>query len=164
MKRRIALALLIVLIGACGSPSLPPGRSGPAPKQASMPRAGNSTVPAVTIHASSGPVTFAVELADTPAEHERGLMNRTSLPEGHGMLFVFDPPRPVAFWMKDTLIPLDIIFVGDGGVIGVASAPLCAADPCPTYPSIGAVSHVLEINAGQAARSGIRQGDLVEAP
>lgn len=105
---------------------------------------------------------FSVELAQTPAEKAKGLMNRSSMPENHGMLFIFNNEAPRSFWMKNTLIPLDMIFLGANmSVIEIKSnVPPCEADPCPTYTSLPAM-YVLEINAGLSEKSGIKIGSLM---
>lgn len=114
----------------------------------------------VEIRTSRGPVKFTVELAVTPAEQERGLMFRKSLAPDHGMLFPYNPPRPAAFWMKNTLIPLDIIYIGpDGRVLSIARNAV-PHDETP-LPSGGAVRGVLEIAGGRAAKLGILPGDRV---
>lgn len=106
---------------------------------------------------------FTVEVADDPAEQERGLMGRTDLATGTGMAFVWDDPVPVAFWMKDTLIPLDIAFWdADGRIVAIMTMQPCLADPCPTYDPGTPVVGALEVNAGELAASGVQVGDLVE--
>jgi uncharacterized membrane protein (UPF0127 family) len=103
------------------------------------------------------------ELATTEAERERGLMKRTSLGELDGMLFVFDAPGLHAFWMKDTLIPLDMLWLdGNGKVVSVAeSVPPCKTPQCPTYPPRAEASYVLEVNAGFAKKHSVRVGDTL---
>jgi len=98
-----------------------------------------------------------VELADTDAKRERGLMFRKELPEGRGMLFLFDEEGEHAFWMKDTLIPLDIIFVDSSGrVTGI----IARARPLTLEPRSGGPSRmVLEVPGGWAAAHGVRAGD-----
>ena len=105
---------------------------------------------------------FQVELARTDSEREKGLMYRAELPADHGMLFVFYDDAPRSFWMKNTLIPLDMIFINSRlEVVEVkANVPPCREDPCPSYPSEPAM-YVLEINGGLAEKNGIKQGDLV---
>ena len=105
---------------------------------------------------------FKVEVARTPAEKTKGLMYRAELPENHGMLFIFDKDSPRTFWMKNTLIPLDMIFINSQmKVVEVKSkVPPCREDPCPSYPSEPAM-YVLEINGGLAERKGIVVGDTV---
>jgi uncharacterized membrane protein (UPF0127 family) len=108
-----------------------------------------------------GSAAFRVEMAQTPEERERGLMFRRELPANQGMLFV-QPPGPALFWMKNTYIPLDLLyFDAEGWLLQIeANVPPCTAPNCPIYPSETAtVRYILEINAGEAARRGIRVGD-----
>jgi uncharacterized membrane protein (UPF0127 family) len=104
---------------------------------------------------------FTVELALSRDEQARGLMFREQLADDHGMLFIFSGLAPRSFWMKNTRIPLDILyFDADLKLVGVArNARPCAADPCPGYPSSGPARYVLELNAGRAAALGVREGD-----
>jgi hypothetical protein len=98
-----------------------------------------------------------VELADTPEKRERGMMFRKELADGKGMLFIFDEEGEHSFWMKDTLIPLDMIFVDSAGrVTGVVAR----ARPLTLEPRIGGTSRmVLEVPGGWAAEHGVRVGD-----
>lgn len=103
---------------------------------------------------------FQVELARTPQEQERGLMYRKSLPRDGGMLFLFDPPERAMFWMKNTYIPLDMLFIrADGTIAHVAAnaTPLSLA-PIDAGETVAAV---LEIAGGQAAALRIQEGDHV---
>jgi uncharacterized membrane protein (UPF0127 family) len=106
---------------------------------------------------------LAVETAETRSERARGLMERESLPEGTGMLFVYDTPAPRGFWMKDTLVPLDIIFVdGDMRVLNVEHAspePGVPDDELTRYRSDGAAQYVVEAERGYANRTGVSSGD-----
>jgi len=104
---------------------------------------------------------FAAELATDDASRQRGLMMRTSLASDHGMLFVFPRSGPQGFWMKNTLIPLDMLYFDDQRrlVSTQADVPPCRADPCPTYPSSGPARYVLELAAGTARRIGAQPGD-----
>lgn len=108
-----------------------------------------------------------VEVAQSQAEIERGLMFRTSLPEDHGMIFLFHPPRKVRFWMFNCNISLDMLFIKDGKILKISrDVPPCrSADPheCPTYPADGEIdaSEVLEVNAGYCQRHGVKEGDSV---
>ncbi len=115
----------------------------------------------MTILSAKGPVKLKTELALTPAEQERGLMCRKSVPGDHAMLFVFKPARPVAFWMKNTLVPLDMLFVGaDGHIFNIVrKAPALSLEP---IPSNGAVVAVIEIVGGRADALGVEPGDKVE--
>jgi uncharacterized membrane protein (UPF0127 family) len=112
------------------------------------------------ITTATGEHDFRVEIADTPKARARGLMLRKSMPENHGMLFDFGAERPVSMWMKNTYIPLDMVFIGrDGRVVGVAAdtEPLSEriiTSPEPAYA-------VLELNAGAARRISLAPGDRV---
>jgi uncharacterized protein len=117
----------------------------------------------LTIETGGGARHFAIEIARTPDELAQGLMYRDHLDADHGMLFLIDPPRPVTFWMKNTLIPLDIIFVKtDGRVESVAARAIPMSTE--TIPSQGEVGAVVEVNGGMAERLGIRPGDKVVSP
>lgn len=119
--------------------------------------------PRAVIRTAGGPRTLRLEVVDTPAARSRGLMYRRELPDGTGMLFVFDEESDHAFWMKNTFIPLDMIFVsGEGRIVGVHAD----ARPQTLTPiSVGHPSRwVIEVPAGWAARAGVRVGDAVELP
>ncbi len=106
---------------------------------------------------------FAVELAVTPDQQARGLMHREEMAADAGMLFVFEPLRPVSFWMKNTLISLDMLFIGaDGRIVNIGER----TEPLSTdsVPSDGPVRAVLEINGGLSDMLGIRPGDRVVHP
>lgn len=105
----------------------------------------------VTLRGPDGQtVQVFVEVADDAAEQERGLMDREHLPNGHGMIFVFDEPRELRFWMKNTLLPLDILyFDADADFVSRTTMSPCLADPCPLYPSNGLARFALEVNAGE---------------
>lgn len=104
---------------------------------------------------------YLVEIARTDAELARGLMFRDELAKGHGMLFLWDHEAPRAFWMKNTRIPLDILyFDAQRRLVSVAAnTPPCSlGDRCPSYPSEGPAQYVLEINAGEAKRLKLERG------
>lgn len=103
---------------------------------------------------------FQVTLADTPEEQKRGLMFVEKLPPQNGMLFPIKPPRQARFWMRNTLIPLDMIFIKPGGIIGQIVTRRDTQSDARTV-SVDAVSGVLELNAGEAARLRIGIGDRV---
>ncbi len=104
-----------------------------------------------------------LEVVDTPNQQEKGLMFRPPLADDRGMLFPFTPARPVAFWMKNTPSPLDIIFLLDGEVKAIArNATTCKSDPCPIYPEGGVVAdNVLEVRAGLTQEIGLQEGDRI---
>jgi len=112
------------------------------------------------IASKSGVHAFQVEMAITPEEKEHGLMFRRELPEGHGMLFDFQFDQNVAFWMKNTYIPLDMLFIrADGRILRIAenTEPLSERN----IPSGGPVRAVLEVIGGTAKKLGIAAGDRV---
>ena len=107
---------------------------------------------------------YVVEVADDEAERERGLMFRDSMPADRGMLFVHERDEPQAYWMKNTKIPLDILYFDSSRkfVSAQKRVPPCSAgDQCPPYPSEGNVRFVLELNAGQADALGVAKGDEI---
>jgi uncharacterized membrane protein (UPF0127 family) len=115
------------------------------------------------IVSKTGVHTFAVEMAVTPEEQARGLMFRRELPEGQGMLFDFQREQPATFWMKNTYVSLDMIFIrADGSILRIAenTIPLSEA----LVPSGGPVRAVLEVVAGTARKLGIAPGDRVAHP
>jgi len=135
-----------------------------SPAKRSAPEAGPAqtrAAPQVTIETAGGrALTVTVDLARNDAERQRGLMYRASLEPDHGMLFVFDETAPHAFWMKNTLIPLDMIFIdGVGQIAGVVER----AEPQTTTPRIagGPSRYVLEVIGGWCAAHGVGAGDRV---
>ena len=122
-----------------------------------------ATTGTLEIASKSGVHAFEVELAITPEEKEHGLMFRRELPQGHGMLFDFGFDQPVAFWMKNTFIPLDMLFIrADGRILRIAenTEPLSERN----IPSGGPVRAVLEVIGGTAKKLGIAAGDRVSYP
>lgn len=113
---------------------------------------------------TTGGTVISLELALTPEEIGQGLMYRPHLAEDSGMLFVFRQQRVPSFWMKDTLIPLDLLFLDGQGVILEISenAQPCAVEPCPQYIPAQAAWAVLEVNAGFATRHGLAVGDTLQ--
>lgn len=104
---------------------------------------------------------FTVELAQTQDEQALGLMFRESLPEDHGMLFIFPREAPRFFWMKNTRIPLDILYFDEQLQLVSMSenTPPCRSDPCPNYPSVLPAKYVLELIGGRASQLGVEVGD-----
>jgi uncharacterized membrane protein (UPF0127 family) len=134
-------------------------------------RAGSAATP-TPVPTPSGPhvvlpsgAVYEVELALTPEEHARGLMFRESLRPRAGMLFLFsqEPAIPHHFWMKNTMIPLDIIWIDANGkvVFVAANTPPCKADPCPMYGPDTPIPTVLEIAGGLAAKEGVTVGSEI---
>jgi uncharacterized membrane protein (UPF0127 family) len=149
MSRGAVMAAAFAL--AC--PSRPPP---PAPASVEAPAA---VAARAHLHTRAGVATVSVEVARTPASRERGLMDRPELAPDAGMLFVFDAAAPHAFWMKNTLIPLDMIFLADDGrVLAVVERK-----PLTLDTTDGGVSsrYVLEVNGGWARAHGVARGDQV---
>ena len=111
---------------------------------------------------ASGDVSFSIEVADRDEERARGLMFRHDLPDDRGMLFIFEQTRRVAFWMKNTPLPLDLVFIGENGVVlnvsrGEPQSTDVISPPTP-------VRFVLELKAGTAQKAGVADGDKVHHP
>ena len=147
--QRIRLAILVfaTLVAGCLAPS--------APRAASL--------EPLTIVTASGRHNFQVEVMKTPEERARGLMFRQHMPADRGMLFDFGRVEPVAMWMQNTYIPLDMFFVSfDGRIVRVTQR----AEPLSTrtLPSGEPVLAVLELNGGAAEKIGAKAGDRIEHP
>ncbi len=143
---RRVLALVAILAVACSSAGT--ATPGSCPSQPAIVRAGNATL--------------RVDVAEDDASRARGLMGVASLPPNRGMAFVWPSPTTGEFWMKDTLIPLSIAFVGeDGRVVTIREMTPCAADPCKTYAADAPYVYAVEANAGWFADHGVEVGDTV---
>lgn len=117
------------------------------------------TTPLV-IKTSGGEIIYSVEVATTPDELQKGLMERESMPENYGMIFNMEPVRPTAMWMKDTLIPLDMLFIAPDGSISLIyenTKPMSEDLLISRQP----VRAVIELNAGQVQKNNIKVGDKV---
>ncbi len=108
--------------------------------------------------------SVSVEIADADPVRERGLMFREHLAPSEGMIFVFPAAGYYPFWMKNTLIPLDMLWLDAGGrIVSIAqSVPPCKADPCPSYPPTGNALYVIEVVSGFCREHGVKAGDLVK--
>ena len=145
------VAAAVLLAAACGAA---PRSSPPSPTPAAVgPR----------VKLPSGAV-YSLEVVRTPEEQAQGLMFRESLPPRHGMLFPFPEPGVHSFWMKNTMIPLDIIWLDRNGTVLFVSAntPPCRADPCPNYGPNTTASNVLEIAGGMAVKEGVKVGAVLQ--
>lgn len=119
---------------------------------------GLAVVP-LTVTTAKGLQRFMVEVAATPAEQQKGLMFRTAMGPNEGMIFPNRPPQQRSFWMKNTVIPLDIIYIGpDRRVLNIVTGVPYSTE---SLPSAGPVINVLELNAGRAEALGIKPGDAV---
>lgn len=156
---RLASMVLVLagqLTAGCSQqPAPPPEASSQSPQSAQKVEPPQATLPDSFV--------IDLELAVTQQEVADGLMYRPSLPENRGMLFLFGNDRYPSFWMKNTLISLDLIFLDRTGrvVDVIAGVPPCAADPCPTYSPEKLSRAVLEIAAGAASAHGIEVGAAI---
>ncbi|MDP4026185.1 DUF192 domain-containing protein [Methylobacterium sp. NEAU 140] len=152
--------LLLALACAGLAPGL--GPAAPASAQTAVRPAQVPTEP-LTIRSGNGAHRFDVEVMRDDAGRSRGLMFRRHMAPDHGMLFDFERDAPVTMWMKNTYLPLDMVFIRPDGTVSRVAAD---TEPLSTaiIPSGGPVLAVLELNAGTAARLGIQAGDRVEHP
>ncbi len=155
----------ILALAACSpssgkSAAVAPPATQSASRASVHPESGLRVVP-LTVSHDGKTHRFRVELAMSGEEQAKGLMFRTAMGADEGMLFPFDPPRDASFWMKNTVIPLDIVFIGiDGKVLNIsADTPPYSLEP---RNSAGVVKAVLELNGGRAAQLGIAPGALVK--
>jgi len=149
--RNVMLAAAAALMGCSpqGAVSAPVDRSPAGLEQVVL-----------TIKSASATHKFTVEVARSPEEQSRGLMHRQSLAPDRGMIFPYDPPQPVGFWMKNTLIPLDMIFIRQDGTIATIAENTVPMS-LELVPSVEPVVAVLEIAGGRSAELGIKAGDKV---
>lgn len=143
----VLLGLLVFMLHAS-----PTGCQGSTTPQSDLP----------TTRMKIGKRTFTLEIANTPAARERGLMFRQSMPEDHGMIFVFPDQAVRRFWMRNTRIPLDIIFVNSDQTI-VAIEPMKPFDESGTS-SRRPAKYAIELNRGMAEKAGVKVGDQLEIP
>jgi uncharacterized membrane protein (UPF0127 family) len=117
----------------------------------------------VTVHSASGDTKVTVEVALTREQQARGLMYRTELADGAGMLFVFDEEAERSFWMSNTPIPLDILYIrSDATIVSIAANTTPYSEK--KIPSRGPARYVLEVPAGWSARHGVKPGDRLTLP
>lgn len=152
------MVLALVWATGCGSPAVARLADVPPlhPEVDRLPSA------VVTIDTHRGHVDVRVRVASEPAQRQRGLQGVTELPAGTGMLFVFDGERRGGFWMRDTLVPLDIAFVGASGeIVSILTMQPCEAADCPIYDPGLAYTSAIEVPAGWLATVGATVGDPV---
>jgi uncharacterized protein len=157
---RVWLLPLLLIVPACSPQAAEPTPTPTAQQAAVHPVSGLEVVP-LTITSLGKKHTFRVEMARTPQEQARGLMFRTEMGPDEGMLFPYDPPRVLSFWMKNTVLSLDLVFIGpDHRVINVAAnaVPYSEASITSDAPAIA----TLELNAGRAAALNIVPGARVD--
>lgn len=117
----------------------------------------------VWIRGEFGTARFSVEIADTDSSRAQGLMHRTEMGASEGMLFIYDQPRSLSFWMRNTLIPLDMLFVDPTGTVTRIHPDAVPLDETPIFGGDG-LTHVLEINGGLASALGIDAGAQMRHP
>lgn len=143
------------------APTTPAQQAQASPEASPAQNQRGQTLP-ISAKATMAGQVIQLEVARTPQQQQMGLMYRTSLADDRGMLFLFNPPQPINFWMKNTLIPLDMVFMLDGVVKAiVADVPPCKTSLCPTYGPNTPVNQVIELRGGRAAELGLKAGDRV---
>ncbi len=166
----LGLMLSFLLIGCVASTPAKvaeetPLKSGevlpPPPLVSSSPTDTGQMLP-ISAEAEMAGQRIKLEVAQTPQQQAMGLMFRTSLADDRGMLFPFEPPQPVGFWMKNTKIPLDMVFLRNGEVKAIAAnVPPCTTATCPSYGPDVLIDQVIELRGGRAAELGLKVGDRV---
>ncbi len=162
--QRSGLLLLSIALLGCHLPLKPEARSDSRSIQVSTAAQQGQVLP-VTARTEIGGQMIDLEVARTPQEQATGLMYRRDLAANRGMLFLFEPPQPVSFWMKNTLINLDMIFLHQGQVVAIAqNVPPCTTTPCPVYgpKQPVAVDQVIELPGGRVQTLGLKVGDPVK--
>jgi len=155
MIKKIAIVIGIFMLYFGVSRGLP---LKPKEKERNLPTL--ETVTMIAARSDGVRIPFTVMLARTPKDQERGLMFVQSLPENEGMAFLYTPPQKASFWMKNTYIPLDLLFISPGGQIESIKRNAKPRDLTPIR-SLGPVEAVVEINGGLADKYGIKEGDKV---
>lgn len=156
---RTAIAAAFLALAACTPHSADGSAASATSTPAVHPLSGLKVIPLTVTHAGKAHV-LRVEVAASPREQEQGLMFRTAMGADEGMIFPMDPPRGASFWMRNTVIPLDLVFVGSDGRISNIAANAVPYSEVPLL-STGSVKGVLELNGGRAAQLGIAAGDKV---
>ena len=159
MSVRVFLFTVLAALTACSPMAADAGQKAAAAAPARHPESGLEVV-SLTITSANGRHPFRVEVARSEPEQAKGLMFRTVMGANAGMIFPMEPARQASFWMKNTVIALDLVFIGpDRRIESIAAS----AVPYSLSPisSKGAVSAVLELNGGRAAQLGLAPGDVV---
>ena len=160
MSIRVVLFAVLATLAACSPMTADAGQKTAAVAPARHPESGLEVVP-LSIASANGRHAFRVEVARSEPEQAKGLMFRTAMGADEGMIFPMEPARQASFWMKNTVIPLDLVFIGPDRRIESIAANAVPYSLSP-ISSKGAVSAVLELNGGRAAQFGLAPGDRVE--
>jgi uncharacterized membrane protein (UPF0127 family) len=160
MTMRKCLLPLVLLVAGC-TQAAPAQSQAAASQPAVHPVSGLPVIPLTVTPIGGRPHVFRVEVASTEAQQARGLMFRTAMGPDEGMIFPYSPPQTVSFWMKNTVIPLDIIFIGpDHRVINIAAMATPYSEA--SLPAAAPAAGVLELNGGRAAQLGIVPGSRAD--
>jgi uncharacterized protein len=160
MRLTLLAAAALLALAACTSQGAGNTEAMPAAQFPAHPVSGLKVIP-LTVVSGTKRHLFKVEVAASADEQEKGMMFRTAMAPNAGMIFPMNPPRPAAFWMRNTVIPLDIIFIGEDRRILNIAANAVPYDERP-LPSRGPAAGVLELIGGRAKELGIQPGDRVE--
>ncbi len=159
-SRALAIIVLIAALAGVGG-MLAYALAAPAPAEKTDAASCPANAECITIHSDTGDHLFTVEWAMNSAEQACGLMFRDEMPADHGMVFDFGVERLVAFWMHNTLIPLDMVFIRDGGeVLNIHENATPLSDQ--SIPGDGPVRYVLELNGGIAGQIDLKPGDMID--
>ncbi|WP_096598033.1 DUF192 domain-containing protein [Calothrix sp. NIES-2100] len=165
MWRGISLFLIFlsVFLMACSPSNTTKPSTTTSDSETSAPVSGGQKLPISAEAIVPNGTKIQLEVAQTPKQQEIGLMYRKSLPNNQGMLFKFPSPQPAKFWMKNTLIPLDMVFMQNGVVKYIqTSAPPCTSDPCPSYGPNVLIDTVIELRSGRSSELGLKVGDSIQ--
>lgn len=158
MKPRFVLCLAVCLTACSPQPAAEATPTADSTTSNLHRESGLAVVP-LSVTTEKGRHDFQVEVAASPAEQQKGLMFRTAMGPDEGMIFPNNPPQARSFWMRNTVIPLDIIYIGpDRRVLNIVHGEPYSTE---SLPSAGPVINVLELNAGRSAELGIKPGDAV---
>ncbi len=159
----LGMLLSFVLVGCLPAATSPSNSQTLPPLAQASPHQSNSgqSLP-ISAQAQVSGQMIDLEVAQTPQQQAMGLMYRTALADNQGMLFPFNPPQPVSFWMKNVPVPLDMIFLRDGKVVEIAASALpCTTPSCPVYGPKTPINQVIELRGGRVAELGLQVGDSV---
>lgn len=142
------------------APQIPASSSQPSPEESLLASAQQGQVLPISATVDVRGTQIKLEVAETALQRAIGFMFRPEIPDDRGMLFPFSPPRPVQFWMRNVLVPLDMVFLNQGEVVAIAAdVPPCSEVPCATYGPAVPVDQVIELRGGRAAELGLQEGD-----
>lgn len=156
----VGVVLSILLLG-CSTPTPASSPNATPDAQVKAPTNLGQTLP-ISAQATIGDRLIDLEVAKTQQQQATGLMGRVNIPDNRGMLFLFNPPQNIRFWMKNVNVPLDMVFMQDGEVKAIAaSVPPCKVEPCPTYGANTRINQVIELRGGRAAELGLKVNDKI---